>query len=205
MHCRWWYFANIVKDVAKILWLIYLLDCSWIRIFVADIPGKSAITLRKFRIILERNHPQNLKKSPRNDKLVQKNHPERELASLHPGKFWSNWDEEWRMATIIRLKQCNHFEIFVPKSVYLHKRRQIRNLRSSVYLRRWVILFSLYLCSLPIRVVSWPSSGAKRPQFGISAKIGWAMKAKMVVQVDGIQKAFWRLWPGFSPGQNGAG
>ena len=28
-------------------------------------------------------------------------------------------------------------------------------------------------------------------RFGISAEIGWAMKAKMVVQVDGIQKAFW--------------
>ena len=30
----------------------------------------------------------------------------------------------------------------------------------------------------------------ERHKKGISAEIGWAMKAKMVVQVDGIQKAF---------------
>ena len=33
-------------------------------------------------------------------------------------------------------------------------------------------------------------TGRLQRPFRISAEIGWAMKAKMVVQVDGIQKAF---------------
>jgi len=128
------------------------LNRAKICIAVDDISQISSKTLQKFRIILERNHLLILGLSNMtrlNEKFTQNRSNKWVDIYLTGGPGWPILGVNltpfirptptyaWTYpATIIRLKKCNHFEIFVPKSVYLYKRRQIRSLRSSVYFRR---------------------------------------------------------------------